>query len=344
MADTEQLRSVELIDAHTAGTTGRTDREAVMTWSGKLAGRNLLSSADLSAAETIAVLQAAAALKAAGRTGSPLALQNQCLALVFEKQSCRTRVTFEAGMVQLGGHPIYLTQADIGLGTRETAPDVAQNLGRWVQGIAARTYSHETVWELARYAGIPVINALSDREHPCQALADFQTIIERAGTAAGFPLAWIGDGNNVCHSLLLAGARLGAHVKVASPKGYAPDPAIVRAAAVEAAAQGGSIELIPDPREAVRGARAVYTDVWTSMGQESEREARIKQFEAYQVNSVLMKLADPDAILLHCLPAHRGEEVTAEVLEGPQSAVLDQAENRLHAQKALLLMMMGEAR
>lgn len=311
------------------------------TFTGALRGKNVLSSADLSAAETKAVLMAAMELKRLGRGTGGLPLAGQCLALVFEKPSNRTRVTFETAVVQLGGHPIYLTQADIGLGTRESVPDVAHNLSRWVQGIAARTFKHSTVVDLAENATIPVINALSDHEHPCQALADFQTICERAGSAQGFTLAWVGDGNNVCHSVMLTGARLGAHVRVAAPAGYYPDSAVIKQAEADASASGGSIRILENPHEAVEGAGAIYADVWTSMGQEAEREHRLQVFAPYQVNTELLRLAGPDAFVLHCLPAHRGEEITAEVLDGPQSAVLDQAENRLWAQKALLAMIMG---
>ncbi|HET6385889.1 MAG TPA: ornithine carbamoyltransferase [Armatimonadota bacterium] len=313
---------------------------SISSFWGALRGRSVLSSADLSVDETAMALQAAMELKAE-RNLAPAPLHGQCLALIFEKPSLRTRVTFETAFVQLGGHPIYLAPGDIGLGTRETVPDVARNLSRWVQGIVARTFAHHTVEELAQFGTIPVINALSDREHPCQALADFQTILERAGSVRDFPIAWIGDGNNVCHSFLLTGARLGAEIRVASPPGYTPDRAIVREAKADAAKNGGSITIMPDAFDAVRGAGAVYTDVWTSMGQETERDERLMLFQGYQVNAELMREARPDAFVLHCLPAHRGEEITAEVLDGPQSAVLDQAENRLHAQKALLAMLMG---
>jgi ornithine carbamoyltransferase len=309
---------------------------------GLLRGRDLLSSADLSIEETRAALVAASVLKTQNsREGSPPPLHGQSLALIFEKPSLRTRVTFEVAMSQLGGHPIYLPASDIQLGQRESVPDVARNLSRWVQGIVARTFSHDTLVALAEHGSVPVINALSDREHPCQALADFLTIVERAGSAAGFTLAYVGDGNNVCHSLLLTGARLGAHVRVATPKGYEPDDGIVKAAAQAAHQTGGSITLFGNPLEAVHGAQAVYTDVWTSMGQEAETEERIRVFMPYQVNSRMMAAALPGAFVMHCLPAHRGQEITNDVIDSPQSAVLDQAENRLHAQKAILAMTLG---
>ena len=314
--------------------------EPSATFIGALRGRSIVSSLDLTASETLSVIEAGLRLKAAGLKGEH-PLRSQCLAMIFEKQSCRTRVTFETAMVQLGGHPIYLTQADIGLGTRETVPDIAKNLSRWVQGIIARTFAHGTVVQLAENASVPVINALSDLEHPCQALADFMTIVERAGTAKGFTLAWIGDGNNVCHSLMLTGVRLGARIQVATPAGYEPDPAVVGAAIAAGHETGGSVALFDDPAQAAAGAGAVYTDVWTSMGQEAERAQRLRDFTGFQVDRRLMDAAANGAFFLHCLPAHRGEEVSAEVIDGPDSAVFDEAENRLWVQKALLAMTMG---
>ena len=304
-------------------------------------GRDLVSSADLSPEETHEVIRLAIGMKSIGiEEAGARPMLGESVALIFEKQSCRTRVTFEAGLVQLGAHPIFLTQADIGLGTRESIPDIARNLSRWVSGIVARTYAHKTVVDLAEYASVPVINALSDREHPCQALADFQTIIERAGSAPGFNLAYIGDGNNVLHSLLIVGAQLGVNICSATPAGYDPDPEIVSLAQNIAAVSGSKLSFTRDPFEAVRGAEAVYTDVWTSMGQEAERDQRLKVFAPYQVNARLMAEAS-GAFVLHCLPAHRGEEITDDVIDGPQSAVLDQAENRLWAQKALVAMTMA---
>jgi ornithine carbamoyltransferase len=257
--------------------------------------------------------------------------------MLFEKPSLRTRVTFEVGMSQLGGHALYLGSQEVGLGKREAVADVARNLTRWVDAVMARVFRHESLIELAKHASIPVINALSDFEHPCQALGDFMTLHEYKQRLARLTLAWVGDGNNVAHSLLRGAARLGVRMRVATPPGYEPHPAVVAAARRD----GGSIELTHDPGEAVAGADAVYTDVWTSMGQEAEAEARQKVFRSYQVNARLMKRAGPRALFMHCLPAHRGQEVTDEVIDGPRSIVFDQAENRLHIQKAILLALLG---
>ncbi len=304
--------------------------------------KHYLSAADLSRAEAEALLERAAGLKAEfhangrGAHGG-LPLQGKTLALVFEKPSLRTRVAFEAGMTQLGGHGSYLSANDIDMGGRESVPDVARNLSRWVQAIAARVFRHATVETLARHASVPVINALSDREHPCQALADMLTLRERFGQLHGLRLAYLGDGNNVCHSLLLLGASLGVSIAVACPPDYRPDPEILEHAEHLATTSGARITLTAAPEEAVTGAAAVYTDVWTSMGQEHETARRVPVFAPYQVNPALMARADRGAVFMHCLPAHRGEEVTAEVIDGPQSVVFDQAENRLHVQKALIL-------
>ncbi|MBI2554519.1 MAG: ornithine carbamoyltransferase [Candidatus Rokubacteria bacterium] len=299
---------------------------------------HLLSIADLSREEVLRLFRLTAALKArqkAGDRGAPLA--GRSLALIFEKPSLRTRVTFEVGMVQLGGAAVYLSAQEIGLGVRESIPDVARNLGRWVDIVAARTFRHATVETLAAHAAIPVINGLSDVEHPCQALADFFTLWERGMDPGRIRLAWIGDGNNVCHSLLLLAALLGTPLAVATPPGYAPDPGIQ----ARARALGGRVMLTTDPREAAEGADVLYTDVWISMGQEGEREQRLEAFQRYQLNDRLLGFARPGALVMHCLPAHRGEEVTDSVLDGPQSVVLDQSENRLHAQKAVLLHLLG---
>jgi ornithine carbamoyltransferase len=307
-----------------------------------LKGRSILSIADLSSDEIERLLNRAALLKAEWHSGgNPPLLAGKTLALIFEKPSLRTRVTFEAGMSQLGGHAIYLAGADIQLGVRESVPDIARNLSRWVEAISARTFAHSTVAQLAENASIPVINALSDLEHPCQALADLLTIREKKGRLEGLTLAYVGDGNNVCHSLLLASAKMGMNMAVAHPEGYAPDLGIVAAAEMAAAREGARVTLTTDAREAVSQADVVYTDVWTSMGQESEKTAREAVFRPYQVNAALLNAAKGDAIVLHCLPAHRGEEITADVLDGAQSVVLDEAENRLHAQKALLLELIG---
>lgn len=304
-----------------------------------------LSAADLSRPAAEALLERAQALKSEWHSGGharPL-LQGKTLALVFEKPSLRTRVAFEAGMTQLGGNGSYLSANDIDMGGRESVPDVARNLSRWVQAIAARVFKHSTVEILAKHATIPVINALSDREHPCQALADMLTLLERRGRLAGVRLAFVGDGNNVCHSLLLLGATLGVHVAVACPHDYRPDPEILAQAEQLAAAQNTTILVTSDPVEAVTGADAVYTDVWASMGQEHEAARRRPVFQPYQVNAALMAHARPDALVMHCLPAHRGEEITADVIDGPQSVVFDQAENRLHVQKALILTLLTQS-
>jgi len=269
------------------------------------------------------------------------ALPGRTLAMIFEKSSTRTRVSFEAGMFQLGGGALFLSSRDLQLGRGEPISDTARVLSRYVDAIMARVYGQETVEGLARHASIPVINGLSDLLHPCQALADFQTVRERFGTAKGFPLCYVGDGNNVAHSLLLTGAKLGARVTVVTPAGFEPKTEIVRAAESAAARTGGSVRVTTSVEEGVPGARAVYTDVWASMGQEEEAAARTRAFRGYEVSARLFAMAASDAIFLHCLPAHRGEEVEASVIDGPASAVFDQAENRLHAQKALLLTLLA---
>ncbi|MFO7169960.1 MAG: ornithine carbamoyltransferase [Chloroflexota bacterium] len=305
--------------------------------------RHFLSAADLSREETEALLERAQRLKAEWRAGAHggLPLQGKTLALVFEKPSLRTRVAFEAGMTQLGGHASYLSANDIDMGGRESVPDVARNLSRWVQVIAARVFKHATVEDLARYASVPVINALSDREHPCQALADMLTLRERFGRLQGLRLAYVGDGNNVSHSLLLMGATLGVNVSVACPPDYRPDPEILQLAEERAAESDATITVTASPQEAVAGADAVYTDVWASMGQEHEAARRRPVFQPYQVNAALMEHAREHALAMHCLPAHRGEEIAADVIDGPRSVVFDQAENRLHVQKALILTLLG---
>ncbi len=269
------------------------------------------------------------------------ALGGRFLALIFEKPSLRTRVTFEVGIQSLGGSSVFLDHTSHRLGERESIKDVARNLERWVQGIVARTFEQRAIDELAESAAVPVINALSDKFHPCQALADFFTLEERFGGVRGLKLAYVGDGNNVCHSLLVAGARVGAHVRVATPEGYEPDAEIVAEARRAARETRAKIEFFHKAEEAVAGAQAVYTDVWASMGQEAEAAAREKIFAPFQVNDALMGLAAPDAVFLHCLPAHRGSEVTDAVIDSPRSIVFDQAENRLHVQKAILLMLLS---
>jgi ornithine carbamoyltransferase len=269
------------------------------------------------------------------------ALAGRFLALIFEKPSLRTRVTFEVGISSLGGSSVFLDHTAMRLGQRESIPDVAKNLERWVQGIVARTFTQESIDALAANTSIPVINALSDRYHPCQALSDFQTLEERFGGLRGLKFAYVGDGNNVCHSILTIGARVGAHIRVAAPAGYEPDASVVAEAKRVARETRGKIELLRSPDEAVAGAQAIYTDVWTSMGQEEESAARESAFAAYQVNEALLALAAPDAVFMHCLPAHRGSEVTSGVIDSPRSIVFDQAENRLHTQKAILLTLLN---
>ena len=265
------------------------------------------------------------------------ALAGRFLALIFEKPSLRTRVTFEVGISSMGGGAVFLDHTQSRLGERESVRDVARNLERWVHGIVARVFEHKLLEELAENASIPVINALSDRCHPCQALADFFTLEERFGSLRGLKVAYIGDGNNVSHSLLTIGARLGAHVRVSTPAGYEPDPEVVSEARRATRENRGKIELLHSPEEATAGAQAVYTDVWASMGQENEAAQRETIFAPYQVNEALFELADANAVFMHCLPAHRGSEVAAEVIDSPRSIVFDQSENRLHVQKAILL-------
>ena len=303
-------------------------------------GRDFISIEDLSADELQVVLATAARLKS---EGYPNALAGQTLALLFEKPSLRTRVSFDVGMQRLGGHTVYLPQSEVGLGQREPVADVARVLSRYVHGIVARTYAHQTLVDLAEHASVPVINALSDESHPCQALADLQTIQERKGGVQGVRIAFIGDGNNVAVSLAQASALAGAHMTIASPAGYRIPEEVMIGAEEFARASGGRFRVIASPEEAVDGVDVVYTDVWTSMGQEDSYEQRLRAFAAYQVTPELMALAHPDAIFMHDLPAHRGEEIVDAVIEGPQSVVFDQAENRLHAQAAILLLLLGEA-
>ena len=267
-------------------------------------------------------------------------LRGQTLALIFEKPSLRTRVSFDVGIHQLGGFSLYLSPAEINLGKRESVYDVAKNLERMVQGIMIRTFAHDIVGQMAEYASIPIINGLTDYSHPCQAMADYLTMLELKGEVAGLKVAYVGDGNNVAHSLMFAGAQLGAHVRVATPPKYEPDRVALEWASERGRTTGGSCTVTNDPTEAVSGADVVYTDVWTSMGQEAEKTERDKTFRAYQVNLELMRKAKPDAIFMHCLPAHRGEEVTADVIDSVHSVVFQQAENRLHAQKAIMVELM----
>ena len=298
---------------------------------------DLLTGAEWSPAHTRELLQLSADIKARPvRYASTL--HGKFIALIFEKPSLRTRVTFDVGIQSMGGAVVFLdhTQASASLGARESIADVARNLERWVHGIVARVYQQRVLEEMAANASIPVINALSDKFHPCQALADFFTLEERFGALRGFKLTYVGDGNNVCHSLIYLAARLGVHLRIATPAEYAPLPEVVADGKRVARETKAKIELMTDPREAVAGALGVYTDSWTSMGFEAEEKVRNAVFAPYQVNRELMALAAPDAVFMHCLPAHRGSEVTAEILDGPQSVVLDQSENRMYAQKAIL--------
>ncbi|MDQ5873386.1 MAG: ornithine carbamoyltransferase [Acidobacteriota bacterium] len=304
--------------------------------------RDYVNENDWPAPEIEAILDLASRVKEEpAKWGTVLA--GRSLAMIFEKSSTRTRVSFEAGMFQLGGLAMFLSSRDLQLGRGEPISDTARVLSRYVDGIMARTFAHATVEGLAEGASVPVINGLSDLLHPCQALADFLTVRERFGTARGFPLAYLGDGNNVAHSLLLTGAKLGACVAIVTPPGYEPASQVVSWARAAARETGGSVLVTNSIEEGTAGARAVYTDVWASMGQEAEAAERAGKFEPYRVTRRVMAMAAPDAIFLHCLPAHRGEEVEADVIDSPASAVFDQAENRLHAQKALLVTLLGGA-
>ena len=296
--------------------------------------RDLISIADLTREQLEEILTLAQRLKADRKSGWPHPLlAGKTLAMIFEKPSLRTRVTFEVGIAQLGGHAVYLAPQDIGLGTRETVADVAQNLSRWVDILMARTFSHNTIVELAQYATVPVINALSDLLHPCQILADCLTLIEQRGRLDEMKVAFIGDGNNVVNSWINAASKFPFTFALACPAGYEPDADVL----ARARKNGAQVTITQSVEEAVHGADAVYTDVWISMGQEQETVLRRQAFEGYQVNAQVMAQAKKDALVMHCLPAHRGEEITADVLESPRSVVLEQAENRLHIQKAIMV-------
>jgi ornithine carbamoyltransferase len=298
--------------------------------------RDLLSMLDVED-DLVGLLELAGTIKNRTKAGEPYEpLRGRSLAMIFEKASTRTRVSFEVGMTQLGGHALFLSPTDLQIGRGETIADTAHVLSRYVDGIMYRAFRRENVEELARNSTVPVINGLDDREHPCQIIADLFTIRERMGKLKGRKLAYVGDGNNVCNSLLLGSAIVGMHMVAACPPGYQPDAEILDQARRIAKETGSSLEVVADPTEAVRGADALYTDVWVSMGQEKEREERERLFRPYQVNRTLLAAAKPDAVVMHCLPAHRGLEITDDVIDGPQSIVFDQAENRLHAQKAIL--------
>jgi ornithine carbamoyltransferase len=307
-----------------------------------LRGKSLVSMADIDRKQLFGLLQVSAAMDSAHRAGVSLFRFRypKSLAMIFEKPSLRTRVTFDLGMRQLGGLTVLLGPNEIGMGKRESVPDVAKNLERWVDAVMARVFEHDKLTGLRDHSHVPIINALSDYEHPCQTLADLYTIMQYRGTIEGHKIVWLGDGNNVLHSLMIGIALAGGSLTAACPDGFKPDEAVV-AQANALAQPGQKIEVITDPVEAVNHADIVYTDTWTSMGQESDAERRIRIFAPYQVNRVLLLKAKTNALFMHCLPAHRGEEVTDEVLDGPQSVVYDQAENRLHAQKAVLALLIG---
>ncbi|MDW7712467.1 MAG: ornithine carbamoyltransferase [Deferrisomatales bacterium] len=300
--------------------------------------RHLLRLTDFNRRELLAVLDLARDLKARLARGEPhRLLEGKTLAMLFEKSSTRTRVSFEVGMFHLGGQALFLSPRDTQIGRGEPLQDTARVLSRYVDGVMVRTFSQSLLEELARWSGVPVINGLTDLFHPCQVLADLLTIAERRGNLEGLRVAWVGDGNNMAHSWINAAGVLGFRLRLACPEGYRPVPEVLEAAR----AAGADVAVVRDPREAARGAHAVNTDVWASMGQEAEQELRARSFQGYTVDASVMGAADPSAVFLHCLPAHRGEEVTAEVLEGPQSAVWDEAENRLHVQKAVLVTLLG---
>jgi ornithine carbamoyltransferase len=298
--------------------------------------RDFLSIADWSRDDLLSILSLSAKMKQTPASYRRM-LNGLSVALIFEKQSLRTHVTFDVGIDQLGAHAVYLTQADISLGRRESVYDTAKNLERWVGAVVVRTFAHRTCVDLAKVMDVPVVNALTDHEHPCQAVGDFLTMQEKLGDVSGKKLVFVGDGNNVCHSLMLMAAKLGMNFAAAVPRGYEPDARVFKSASATAKKSGSSVELSHNPNEAVKRADVVYTDVWTSMGQESEQEARREAFKGFQVNAKLMSHAKGKALFMHCLPAHRGEEVTDEVIDSPNSVVFDEAENRLHTQKAILL-------
>lgn len=297
--------------------------------------RDFLTIRDFTKDEILDTFNTAIDMKA-NRQKYSEALKGQAMALIFEKPSLRTRTSFDIGIQQLGGYSLYLSPAEISLGKRESIHDVAKNLERMVQGIMIRTFAHQIVIDMAKYASIPIINGLTDYSHPCQAMADFMTILEVKGTLKGLKLCYVGDGNNVAHSLMFAGARLGVDVTISTPKGFEPNLIAFQDATADAKETGAKIEVVHDPMEAVKNADAVYTDVWASMGQETEADIRKKIFKPYHVNDELMANAKKDAIFMHCLPAHRGDEVTDSVIDASSSVVFQEAENRLHVQKAIM--------
>lgn len=306
-----------------------------------LKGRDFLTISDFTGQEIRLIMDAAHDLKKELKEGIPHpVLLGKTLGMIFTKPSTRTRVSFEVGMYQLGGYSLFLNDQDIQLGRGESFPDTARTLERYLDGIMIRTFDQKDVDELAHYASIPIINGLTDLVHPTQVIADLMTVEEHLGKLKGIKLAFIGDGNNVAHSLLQICAKMGVHMTIACPPGYEPSPEIMAGARQEAAETGVQLEIVKDPLEAAKDADVIYTDLWASMGQEKERLQRTKVFRRYQVNSELLKKANPGAVVLHCLPAHRGEEITDEVMDGPQSVVFDEAENRLHAHKAIMALIM----
>lgn len=304
-------------------------------------GRDFISLQDFTGEEIAQMIDVAMELKAENKAGiAHHVLQGKTLAMIFTKSSTRTRVSFEVGIYQLGGSGLFLSNRDIQIGRGEPVEDTARVLSRMVDGIMIRTYSHQDILDLATYSSVPVINGLSDYLHPTQVLADLMTIKEHKGSLQGLKLTYVGDGNNMAHSLLLGGTKMGMHIVIASPQGYQPASEILEKARQNAFSSGGSAQVLEDPLTAAKDADILYTDVWASMGQEAESEDRKKVFASYQINAQMLKAASPAAIVMHCLPAHRGEEITAEVIEGPQSVVFDEAENRLHAHKAIMALVM----
>jgi len=304
-------------------------------------GRDIISIHDLSREEVEQILDTAHVLKMKNKLGELYhPLQGKTLGMIFQKSSTRTRVSFEVGMWQLGGYALFLSANDLQLKRGETIADTARNLSRYLDGIMIRTFDHQDVVDLAQFGSIPVINGLTDLLHPCQVLSDLFTIREKKGRLDGIKLAYIGDGNNMAHSLMFGGAKMGMHVVICSPSGFEPDPDVTRLSRLDAAKSGATINVQDDPAEAVKDADIIYTDVWTSMGMEEEYEERLQSFQRYQVNGALLEKAQEDVLVMHCLPAHRGEEITDDVIDGPRSIVFDQAENRLHAQKAILALVM----
>lgn len=308
-----------------------------------LKNKDLISIHDLSVGEVATILDVSKKIKRKQKAGEPHEyLKGKTLAMIFSKASTRTRVSFETGFHQLGGHPIYMSEATSQIGRGEPVKDTARVLSRFVDGIMIRTFSHEAVKELAKYASVPVINGLTDLLHPCQALTDIFTVLEYKEVLKGRKLVYVGDGNNMAHSLMFACAKVGMNMVCASPKGYQPNPQILQQAQEDAKATGATITVEEDMFDAAKGADVLYTDVWASMGEEAEREVRMKALHNYQINAELLATARPDAMVLHCLPAHRGEEITEEVIEGKHSAVFDEAENRLHVQKAIMALLMSD--